>query len=105
MPDYDPDRLAHAIDNCGTVCRVLQAEGLRPLHHSHVGGVFETEEEIVRLLDDLGPDVIGLDRTPGTYGGRASTRRPSSAATPTASAASTSRTASRTSFRRTAGQA
>ena len=58
--DYDPDRLAHAIDNCGTVCRVLQAEGLRPLHHSHVGGVFETEEEIVRLLDDLGPDVIGL---------------------------------------------
>ena len=39
---------------------MLQAEGLRPLHHSHVGGVFETEDEIVRLLDDLGPDVIGF---------------------------------------------
>ena len=31
-----------------------------PLHHSHVGGVFETEDEIVRLLDALGPDVIGV---------------------------------------------
>jgi inosose dehydratase len=30
------------------------------LHHSHVGGVFETEDEIVRLLDDLGPGVIGF---------------------------------------------
>jgi len=57
---FDAGRLARAIDNCGTVCRVLQAEGLRPLHHSHVGGVFETGEEIVRLLDDLGPDVIGF---------------------------------------------
>jgi inosose dehydratase len=57
---FDEGRLARAIDNCGTVCRVLRAEGLRPLHHSHVGGVFETEGEIVRLLDDLGPDVIGF---------------------------------------------
>jgi inosose dehydratase len=57
---FDEGRLARAIDNCGAVCRVLQAEGLRPLHHSHVGGVFETEPELVRLLDDLGPDVIGL---------------------------------------------
>ena len=57
---FDGGRLARAIDNCGAVCRVLQTEGLRPLHHSHVGGVFETEREIVRLLDDLGPDVLGL---------------------------------------------
>jgi inosose dehydratase len=56
---FDEGRLSRAIDNCGAVCRVLQAEGLRPLHHSHVGGVFETEHEITRLLDDLGPDVIG----------------------------------------------
>src|SRR4029453_18751111 len=38
----------------------LQSEGLRPLHHSHVGGVFETEQEIRRLLDELGPNVIGF---------------------------------------------
>ncbi|HEU4348349.1 MAG TPA: sugar phosphate isomerase/epimerase [Actinoplanes sp.] len=57
---FDEGRLALAIENCGTVCRVLRAEGLRPLHHSHVGGVFETEQDITRLLDDLGPDVIGI---------------------------------------------
>ena len=57
---FDAGRLARAIDNCGRVCVVLQAEGLRPLHHSHVGGVFETEDEIVRLLDELGPGVIGF---------------------------------------------
>jgi inosose dehydratase len=58
--DYDESRFVQAIDNCGRVCEVLQAEGLRPLHHSHVGGVFETEDEIVRLLDDLGPNVLGF---------------------------------------------
>ena len=57
---FDADRLARAIEGCGTVCRALQAEGLRPLHHSHVGGVFETEEEITALLDQLGADVIGI---------------------------------------------
>ncbi|GAA0512211.1 inosose dehydratase [Paractinoplanes deccanensis] len=57
---FDEARLTRAIDMCGEVCRALAAEGLRPLHHSHVGGVFETEHEITRLLDDLGPDVIGF---------------------------------------------
>ena len=28
--------------------------------HSNVGGVFETEDEIFRLLDTLGPNVIGV---------------------------------------------
>jgi inosose dehydratase len=58
--DFNRDGLRRAIENCGTICQVLQSEGLRPLHHSHVGGVFETEEEIVALLDELGPDVIGI---------------------------------------------
>lgn len=57
---FDEARLSRAIDNVGAVCEVLQDEGLRPLHHSHVGGIFETEEEIVRLLDTLGADVIGF---------------------------------------------
>ena len=57
---FDEGRLARAIERCGQVCDALQAGGVRPLHHSHVGGVFETETEIVRLLDDLGPDVIGV---------------------------------------------
>jgi inosose dehydratase len=57
---FDMDRLALAIENCGIICKVLRVGGLRALHHSHVGGVFETEYEITRLLDELGPGVIGL---------------------------------------------
>ncbi|WP_433291936.1 sugar phosphate isomerase/epimerase family protein [Actinoplanes sp. CA-030573] len=57
---FSPARLDRAIDMCGEVCRTLAAEGLQPLHHSHVGGVFETEHEITKLLDDLGPEVIGF---------------------------------------------
>lgn len=58
--DFDKDRFALALENCGIICQVMQTEGLRPLHHSHVGGVFETEDEIVQLLDALGPDIIGV---------------------------------------------
>jgi inosose dehydratase len=58
--DFVNDRFALAVENCGAVCQVLQSEGLRPLHHSHVGGVFETEDEIVQLLDTLGPHIIGV---------------------------------------------
>jgi inosose dehydratase len=57
---FDEGRLDRAIDNVGAVCEVLQREGLRPLHHSHVGGIFETEDEIVRLLETLGKDLIGF---------------------------------------------
>ncbi len=58
--DFDEGRLSRAIERVGVACAALQSAGIRPLHHSHVGGVFETEMEIVRLLDDLGPDVIGV---------------------------------------------
>lgn len=58
--DFDRDRLALAIENCGIICQVLASQGLRPLHHSHIGGVFETEAEITALLDTLGPDLIGF---------------------------------------------
>jgi inosose dehydratase len=58
--DFSRSRLNLAIENCGVICQVLLAEGLWPLHHSHVGGVFETEREISALLDDLGPALIGI---------------------------------------------
>ena len=57
---FDEDRLTLAIENCGIVCHVLQSEGLRPLYRPQVGGVFETEREITRLLDTLGPEVVGF---------------------------------------------
>jgi inosose dehydratase len=58
--DFDQGRLDLAIENAGRVCEVLIAEGIRPLHHSHVGGVFETEQEVTALLDTLGKDLIGF---------------------------------------------
>jgi inosose dehydratase len=58
--DFNKDRLELAIENCGIICQVLQSQGLRPLHHSHVGGVFETGAEVTQLLDTLGPDIIGF---------------------------------------------
>lgn len=58
--DFSQERLDLAIENTGRTCEVLLAEGIRPLHHSHVGGVFETEHEIRSLLDTLGPDLIGF---------------------------------------------
>ena len=58
--DFNKDRLALAIENCGIICEVLQSQGLRPLHHPQVGGVFETEAEILQLLDTLGADLIGF---------------------------------------------
>jgi inosose dehydratase len=58
--DFNKDRLALAIENCGIICDVLQSQGLRPLHHPQIGGVFETEPEIIQLLDTLGADVIGF---------------------------------------------
>lgn len=58
--DFKEERLKLAIENAGYVCEALIAEGIRPLHHSHIGGVFETEAEITRLLDTLGKDLIGF---------------------------------------------
>jgi inosose dehydratase len=58
--DFSQDRLDRAIEGAGRVCEVLIAEGIRPLHHSHVGGVFETEHDITSLLHALGPDLIGV---------------------------------------------
>lgn len=58
--DYDDSRFRLAVENVGRVCEALQAEGLRPLLHSHIGGIFETEAEITGLMDTLGPDVIGF---------------------------------------------
>jgi len=57
---FDEDRFQLVVDNVGRVSEALQAEGLRPLLHSHIGGAIETEEEITRLLDTLGASVLGF---------------------------------------------
>ena len=62
---FDESRLSRATENVGIVCEVLRGEGLWPLHPSHVGGVFETEDETCRLLDELGPQLIGIGSDTG----------------------------------------
>lgn len=57
---FDEARFQLVVDNIGRVSQALQAEGLRPLLHSHIGGAIETEEEITRLLDTLGAGVLGF---------------------------------------------
>lgn len=57
---FDEDRFRLVVENIGRVSEALQAEGLRPLLHSHIGGAIETEAEITRLLDTLGPGVLGF---------------------------------------------
>lgn len=57
---YDEHRFDLVTENIGRVSDALQAEGLRPLLHSHIGGAIETEAEITRLLDTLGPGVLGF---------------------------------------------
>lgn len=57
---FDEDRFQLVTENIGRVSEALQAEGLSPLLHSHIGGAIETEDEITRLLDTLGPDVLGF---------------------------------------------
>ena len=58
--DFSEGRLSVAIEKVGAACAALISEGVYPLHHSHIGGVFETEAEITRLLDTLGADLIGF---------------------------------------------
>jgi inosose dehydratase len=57
---FDRARFDRAVELAGRVCEVLRSEGIWPLHHSHVGGVFETEAEVTGLLDALGPDLLGF---------------------------------------------
>src|SRR5688500_15460951 len=53
--------LAPSLSLCaGSSARCSSARVSAPLHHSQVGGVFETENEITQLLDALGPDVNGF---------------------------------------------
>jgi inosose dehydratase len=57
---FDEGRLNRVIDNLSVIGETLRAAGLRPLLHSHIGGVIETEQEITRVLDTLGKDAIGF---------------------------------------------
>jgi inosose dehydratase len=48
------------VDEIGDVATTLRGEGLRPLLHPRVGGLVETEPEVVAVMEALGPDLIGF---------------------------------------------
>lgn len=58
--DFDEGRFQNVLEDMDTLARAIQAEGVRPVLHGHTGGWVETETEMRRALDELGPDVIGF---------------------------------------------
>ncbi len=58
--EFDEGRLQNVIEDIGTVADALGAEGVRPFLHGHTGGWVETEDELRRVLDTLGPQRIGF---------------------------------------------
>jgi inosose dehydratase len=57
--EFDEGRFQNVLEDIATVAQAINSEGVYPLLHGHVGGWVETEEEIRRVLDTLGADVIG----------------------------------------------
>jgi hypothetical protein len=91
--DFDKDRLALAIDNCGIVCQVLQLEGLRPCTTHMSAASSRPRTRSAACSTRLARTSSERARTPVIFAGQAWTRQPSSGDTPTGSAASTSRIA------------
>lgn len=57
---FDEGRFQHVLEDMATLANAISSEGVRPVLHGHVGGWIETESEIRRALDTLGPDTIGF---------------------------------------------
>ncbi len=58
--DFREDRIEFCIDNLGAVCDAFRREGVRALLHNHIGGVFETSDELDRALASIGTDLLGF---------------------------------------------
>lgn len=58
--DYHEDRFQLCLANVHRVCEVFRSEGVRALLHNHIGGVFETADEVDRVLAAIDPDLLGF---------------------------------------------
>jgi inosose dehydratase len=56
----DPGTFARAVAQIAAAAGVLTAEGLRPLLHPKVGGLVETEAEVLGVLDTLDAALLGF---------------------------------------------
>lgn len=58
--DYSAARFERCVENLRLVCEALQAEGIHALLHNHVGGVFETVDEVEDVLAAIPADLLGF---------------------------------------------
>ncbi len=58
--DFRADRFAVCVDNLGRVCEAFRGEGIHAVLHNHIGGVFETADEVDRVLASIEPELLGF---------------------------------------------
>ncbi len=58
--DFRDDRFTLCVDNLGRVCEAFRDEGIHAVLHNHIGGVFETADEVDRVLAWVQPDLLGF---------------------------------------------
>jgi inosose dehydratase len=57
---YRAERFEQCVDLLGRICEVMTAGGVRPLLHNHIGGVFETGDELDRVLASIPEQLLGI---------------------------------------------
>lgn len=58
--DYRSDRFEQCVHNLGLVCQVFRDEGVHAVLHNHIGGVFETADEVDRALRSVPDSLLGF---------------------------------------------
>lgn len=58
--DFREDRFELCLQNLGAVCEAFQREGVHALLHNHIGGVFETADEVDRVMSSVDARLLGL---------------------------------------------
>jgi len=58
--DADPAVLARVIDGLGAAVAAINAEGVRPLLHPHVGSAIEVEDEVHAVLGAIEESLLGF---------------------------------------------
>jgi len=58
--DHRQDRFDLCLHHLGQVCEVFRVEGIHALLHNHIGGVFETPDEVDAVMRGIDAALIGL---------------------------------------------
>ena len=58
--DFRQDRFDLCLHHLGQVCEVFAHEGVHAVLHNHIGGVFETADEVDAVMAGISSSLIGL---------------------------------------------